>query len=84
MKKTVHSAEYDVVLTLLREARVRAGVSQAELGERLGLTQTHVSKYERGERRLDIVQLRTMLAALGEGLEEFIRQFEVELARRRQ
>ena len=58
MKKSLFSADYAVFLRLLREARDDAGLTQEELGARLGQTQSFVSKCERGERRLDIVEAR--------------------------
>jgi transcriptional regulator with XRE-family HTH domain len=81
MEKTIYSREYAVVLRLLRAARDKAGITQVELAEKLGLTQSFVSKIERGDRRLDIVQLRTLCKALGVPLREFIEQLESELDR---
>ncbi|MBM6596606.1 helix-turn-helix domain-containing protein [Microvirga pudoricolor] len=41
---------------LLRHARKKAGLTQEELGEKLGKYKTYVSKYESGERRLDLIE----------------------------
>jgi len=79
MEKTIYSREYAVVLKLLRAARDKAGITQVELAKRLGLTQSFVSKIERGDRRLDIVQLRSVCSTLGISLVTFIKQFEAEL-----
>ncbi|MFO0893022.1 MAG: helix-turn-helix transcriptional regulator [Isosphaeraceae bacterium] len=81
MEKSIYTREYKVLLRLLREARERAGVTQVELARRLGQTQSFVSKIEVGDRRLDLVQLRTVLAALDVRLGSFVRRFEEELAR---
>lgn len=62
--KSLFSADYMVFLRLLREARKRAGLTQEEMGARLGQTQSFVSKCERGERRLDIVEVRAFCQAL--------------------
>ena len=59
--------------SLLREVRAKAGLRQADLAERLGQPQSFVSKYESGERRLDILELREVCKALGLPFEEFIR-----------
>lgn len=64
MPKSLHSAEYQLFLRLLREARVAAGLTQTQLAERLRETQSFVSKCERGERRLDVTELRTWCHAL--------------------
>jgi transcriptional regulator with XRE-family HTH domain len=76
MEKSIYTREYQVLLRLLRETRERAGVTQVELARRLEQTQSYVSKIELGDRRLDLVQLRTILAALGAGLGDFVARFE--------
>jgi transcriptional regulator with XRE-family HTH domain len=79
MDKTIYSREYAVVLRLLRAAREKAGITQVKLAEKLGLTQSFVSKIERGDRRLDIVQLRTVCQVFGLSLLEFVEQLEADL-----
>jgi transcriptional regulator with XRE-family HTH domain len=79
MDKTIYSREYAVVLRLLRAAREKAGITQVKLAEKLGLTQSFVSKIERGDRRLDIVQLRTVCQVFGLSLLEFVKQLEAQL-----
>ena len=54
--KTIHSTPYQRLLTLLVEARKAAKMTQRDLSERLGRPQSYVSKYERGERRLDVIE----------------------------
>lgn len=53
---SLYADEYQQVLRLLIEARKAAGVTQAALAKRMGRPQSFVSKYENGERRLDIVE----------------------------
>lgn len=55
--KTIFSEEYRLVLRLMIDARKHADLSQAELANLLNKPQSFVSKYERGERRLDVVEL---------------------------
>jgi transcriptional regulator with XRE-family HTH domain len=50
---------------LLIEARARAGLKQEGVAERLGRPQSFVSKYESGERRLDVVEFLEVCAAVG-------------------
>lgn len=50
---------------IVRRARRNAGISQAELGARIGLRQATVSKLERGEPATQIKTLLDVLAALG-------------------
>lgn len=57
MTRSVFSPAYQRVREWLIDARTTGGVTQVELAARLGRGQSFVSKYERGERRLDIVEL---------------------------
>jgi transcriptional regulator with XRE-family HTH domain len=83
MEKSIYSQEYLVFLRLLRAAREVAGVTQAELGQRLGRTQSFVSKCERGERRLDIVELGHFCDALDVDLRQLVEKLHAALGARR-
>ena len=61
---------------LLRRLRTEAGLRQKDLADRLGQPQSFVSKYESGERRLDLIELRQICRAMGMPFEEFVRRFE--------
>jgi transcriptional regulator with XRE-family HTH domain len=52
-------------LETLVSARKEASVTQVELGERLGRRQTFVSSFERGDRRLDVIEFYAIAKALG-------------------
>jgi transcriptional regulator with XRE-family HTH domain len=75
MSRSTHHRHYRSFLTLLRDLREQAGVTQVELGERLGNTQTFVSKIERGERRLDVVEFAEICDALGADPSTAFKQF---------
>jgi transcriptional regulator with XRE-family HTH domain len=64
MEKSLFTKQYRVFLERLRKARVEANLTQAQLARRLGETQSFISKVERGERRLDVVELRVFCRAL--------------------
>lgn len=81
MKRLVPSAQQAAVLRLLARRRLESGLSQAALAARLGLTQSEVSKFERGERCLELLQLRAWLEALGSSLPAFAEALEHELSR---
>jgi transcriptional regulator with XRE-family HTH domain len=66
-----------VFLRLLRRIRLDASLTQKQLADLLGITQARVSKYEQGERRLDMLELKKVCDAVGVSLMEFARQFEV-------
>lgn len=76
MEKTIYTEEYAAVLRLLREAREQAGLTQAGVADMVGQTQSFVSKVERGERRLDVVELRTFCRAVGTTLAAFVGRLE--------
>lgn len=80
MDKTLYSAERQILLSLLREARTAAGISQAELATALGWTQGMVSKAEKGDRTLDAIELRHWLRSLGQDLPAFAEIWEQRLA----
>ena len=79
MKKTTYLAQRKRLLALLRETRTKAGFTQAELASRLHRDQTFVSKYETGERRLDILELRDVCRAIGIDFKQFIRALDTDL-----
>jgi transcriptional regulator with XRE-family HTH domain len=68
--------EAEPVYALLRELREERGLRQKELAARLGERQPYVSRYERGERRLDVLQVRRVCAALGVSFVDFARELE--------
>jgi transcriptional regulator with XRE-family HTH domain len=83
MEKTIYTREYEVVLRLLKEARENSRVTQVKLAKKLRQSQSFVSKIERGDRRLDIIQLRTICKLVGTTLPEFVQRLEEELAESR-
>jgi transcriptional regulator with XRE-family HTH domain len=79
MEKTIYSDEYLVVIQLLKELRKAAGLTQIQMADKLSQTQSLYSKYERGEIRLDVIQLRTITSILGLTLTEFSEKLEQRL-----
>ena len=63
-------------LRLLRRVRVEAKLTQAQLANILGVTQARISKYEQGERRIDMLELKTICDAVKLPLTEFARRFD--------
>ena len=77
MVESVHTTQYQRFREILVEARKKQELSQAALAERLGRLQTFVSKYERGERRLDVIEFLDVAAALGLDPHTVLRQLQV-------
>lgn len=76
MRKSLYQRENLVLLALLRAERERQGVLQAQLSESLGKPQSYISKIERGERRVDVIELRRILRALGLDFRQFVNSLE--------
>lgn len=65
MPKTLRSPRHVRLIDLLVEQRKRAGLSQADLAERLGRYQSVVSSMESGGRRVDVVELLDIADVIG-------------------
>ena len=65
MVKSVFTGRYEYLLSILISERKSARMTQQELAAHLGKTQSFVSKYERGERRLDVVEFIAVAEAIG-------------------
>ena len=71
MKKSLYTLENDLLLSRLRKIRQDAGLTQAQMAEKLHVHQSWVSYYERGSRKLDMLQVRQICVAAGISLAEF-------------
>ncbi|UGT64416.1 helix-turn-helix domain-containing protein [Nocardia asteroides] len=76
MEKSIYSAEYQRLCAILRQLRLEAGLTQVEVARRLDVPQSFVSKYETGERRLDVIELLHVVRALDAALKRVIEQLE--------
>jgi transcriptional regulator with XRE-family HTH domain len=75
VEKSISSGEYSRLTDLLRTVRTDAGLRQADVAAALGEQQSFVSKYECGERRLDLVELSNVADALGTDLLALVKRF---------
>ncbi|MGO9097122.1 MAG: helix-turn-helix domain-containing protein [Bryobacteraceae bacterium] len=76
MLKARSATAQERLQALLRQVRTEAGLTQTDVAQRMGQPQSFVSKYESGERRLDILELREICQVAGMSLPEFIRRLE--------
>ena len=74
--KSVFTGEYDLLLRRLIWARKTAGLTQQEMASRLNKLQSFVSKYERGERRLDVVEFVSICRILDVDPCSIVREIE--------
>ncbi len=75
MRRSTFDREREALRTLLRQIRVEAGLRQEDVARRLGETQTFVSKCERGERNIDVVELVRFCEAIGADALEVMARF---------
>lgn len=76
MKKRIYLAQRGRLVALLRELRVEAGLTQIDLAAHIEKDQTHVSRYESGQKKLDVLEVREICQAFGITLEEFVKRLE--------
>jgi transcriptional regulator with XRE-family HTH domain len=69
----VEQREYVAVGSALADARKRSGLTQEQLARLLRKPQSFVSSYERGQRRVDILELIRIVEALAGDPIEIIR-----------
>lgn len=65
MKKTPYDIAYLELRRMLKDLREAKSLTQAQLARRLSVPQSFVSKYETGERRLDVIETAQICQALG-------------------
>ena len=76
MKKRIYIAQRARLVSLLREMRAEAGLTQVDLAARIDKDQAYVSRYESGQRRLDVLEVREICQVVGVTLEEFVKRLE--------
>jgi transcriptional regulator with XRE-family HTH domain len=79
MDKKLFTKQQIALRNLLRQIRSEAGLRQVDVAERLGEPQSFVSKFESGERRLDLIEVREVCRAVGVSLTDFVKRFEESL-----
>lgn len=76
MPKSLFTRRHTQLRKLLTQARKDAGLTQAVLAHRLGRRQAYISRIERGERRIDVVEFLDLAHALGLTPGKFIADFD--------
>ena len=64
--------QYQKLIQKLRQARLEAGFTQVEVGKKLKKPQAYISKIERGERRIDVVELDELARLYNKPMDYFV------------
>lgn len=72
MRKSIHTNERAVFVKRLKQARMEAGMTQAEVAKKLDCSQSWVSKIELGELRVEAIWLNRLGKIYGKKIEYFL------------
>lgn len=75
MPNALHRPQYQIFQALLVEERERAAMTQMAVAKKLSRPQSFVSKYERGERRLDMTEFIEIADVIDINISEFMRRY---------
>lgn len=75
MPSSIFTQRHQELIGFIASTRKAAGVTQVELADRMGKPQSFVSKVERGERRLDVIEFCQFAEALGHEPAKLLQQF---------
>jgi transcriptional regulator with XRE-family HTH domain len=73
MTKSIYTKEYKKVIERLKKARQESGLKQIEVVKKLGKPQSYISKVEKGERRVDIIELKKIADIYKKSLDYFVK-----------
>ena len=73
MADSIYKKEYKNVIERLKEARLSVGMKQEDVAVKLGKPQSYVSKIERGERRVDIAEIKIFAKLYKQDISFFIK-----------
>lgn len=79
MKKSIHTRQQEALQKILRDLRVKTGLSQVRLAKILTKPQSFVSKYESGERRLDLIEIWHICKVLEIKLSDLVIKLEEQI-----
>jgi len=72
MSKSIYSKDYRNVIEKLKKARLDAGLKQSDAAQKLKKPQSYISKIERGERRIDIAELKELAKIYKKSINFFV------------
>jgi transcriptional regulator with XRE-family HTH domain len=81
MPSSLHRNQYAIFRTLLQAEREQRKLTQVYMAGKLNKPQSYVSKYERGERRLDFAEFVEIADIMGLNIPAFLNQYRQALQR---
>ncbi|MDD3984182.1 MAG: helix-turn-helix transcriptional regulator [Candidatus Omnitrophica bacterium] len=72
MNKSIYSKDYKRTIEKLKKVRLEVGLKQEDVAEKLKKPQSYISKIERGERRIDIAELKELSKIYKKDINYFI------------
>ena len=72
MRKSIYTKQYRTLVSRIKQARIDSGFSQVQVAKALSTTQSHISKVESGQRRLDVIQLKEFAKLFKKNLYYFV------------
>lgn len=81
MATSIWSRQNQLLQQTLKELRVGASLTQLQLAEKLMKPQSYVSKYESGERRLDLIELKEIAESCDVTLNDLVIRFELKISK---
>lgn len=73
MVKSIHTKEYAYFVERLRQARIEAGLTQAQVARKLHRPQSHISNVESGQQRVDVIELQRFAKMYGKDITYFVK-----------
>lgn len=77
MDREKWSAKQAILVDVLKKVRKESGQTQMELAAKLQRPQSYISKYEKGERRLDLIEVSEICEACNVSLSEFVQVIDI-------
>lgn len=79
MDNSRYSPRQKLLRAKIRAARKSAGLTQGQLAQLLGKQQSHISKIETGERKIEALELDILLGFIGVNHEDFFKDIKSKL-----
>lgn len=74
MNKSIYSNDYKFLTKQLKSSRLEARLTQKEVADLLGKTQSYISKVEMGQIRIDVIQLKEIAKLYNKNLDYFLKE----------